>query len=87
MITSVKMEAFLGKRFFPGSFVNQNAARACYFDWNFSDALVRPADSWISIDAPLVDGLTPRVCYDVDAGTFDVRGMLWQLSWPLAYRF
>jgi len=58
-----------------------------YFDWNFSDALVRPADSWISIDAPLVDGLTPRVCYDVDAGTFDVRGMLWQLSWPLAYRF
>jgi hypothetical protein len=53
-----------------------------YFGWDFSDALVRPADACISIDAPLIAGLTPRRCHDVPDGTFEVRGMIWRLSWP-----
>jgi hypothetical protein len=53
-----------------------------YFDWDFSDALVRSASSCVSVDAPLVEGLTPRECHSVSSGTFEVRGMLWRLSWP-----
>ncbi len=58
-----------------------------YFGWHFDEAAVKPADACISIDAPLVDGLAPRRCYDVSGGTFEVRGMLWRLSWPSSCRF
>jgi len=58
-----------------------------YFGWDFTRAAVRPADSWVSIDAPLGAGLVPRECHDVAAGTFEVRGMLWRLTWPAACRF
>ncbi len=52
------------------------------FGWDFGNAVVRPADACISIDAPLIAGLTPRRCDDVSSGTFEVRGMIWRLSWP-----
>ena len=58
-----------------------------YFSWDFSNALVRPADSCVSIDAPLFEGLTPRRCDDVSSGTFQVQHMLWKLSWPSSCRF
>ena len=65
-----------------------NGAYVCsYFGWDFGEALVRPADVWVSIDAPFVEGLTPRECYDVPSGTFQVRRMLWRLSWPSSCRF
>ena len=61
---------------------------ACsYFGWDFAEAAVRPADACVSIDASLVDGLGPRRCHDVSSGTFEVRGMVWRLSWPSACRF
>jgi hypothetical protein len=60
---------------------------SCYFGWDFGEAVVRPADACVSIDAALVDGLGPRRCHDVSCGTFEVRGMLWRLSWPAACRF
>ena len=53
-----------------------------FFDWGFDTAMVRPADSCISIDGPVLDGLAPRRCHDAPAGTFEVRGMVWRLSWP-----
>lgn len=57
-----------------------------YFDWDFSAASVRPADACVGIDAPLLDGLVPRRCSAVPSGTFDIRGMVWKLSWPAPYR-
>jgi hypothetical protein len=58
-----------------------------YFDWSFSEARVRAADSCVAIDAPIIDGLTPRRCYGVRAGTFQVERMLWRLSWPFPCHF
>ncbi len=58
-----------------------------YFGWDFEHAGVRAGDSCIVIHAPLVDGLTPRRCPDVPGGSFEVRGLLWRLSWPEACRF
>ena len=57
------------------------------FDWVFGDALVRPAVVRISIDASLGRGLTPRRCAAVPEGAFDLRGMLWRLSWPAPCQF
>lgn len=53
-----------------------------FFGWDFSAAAIRPADAYVSIDAPLCDGLSPRRCHDVPSGTFEVCGMIWRLSWP-----
>jgi hypothetical protein len=58
-----------------------------YFGWDFSGARVRPADSCLSIDGPLLEGLAPRRCHDVPSGTFEIRGMIWRLTWPGACRF
>lgn len=57
-----------------------------YFGWDFRDALVRPSDSCVSIDAPFLAGLRPRLCHDTASGTFEVRGMIWRLSWPTSVR-
>ena len=65
-----------------------NGSYVCsYFGWDFETAVVRAADSWVSIDAPFIDGLAPRQHYDVRHGTFEVRGMRWRLSWPTSCRF
>ncbi len=53
-----------------------------YFDWDFSRAFVRRARAVGSIDAPLARGLQPRVCHGSDAGTFEIRGMRWRVTWP-----
>lgn len=58
-----------------------------YFGWDFSAARVRAARAALSIDAPLAAGLTPRECTALAAGTFDVRHMVWRLSWPIPCRF
>jgi hypothetical protein len=58
-----------------------------YFGWDFSEAAVRPADACVSIDSSLVDGIVPRHCHDVSSGTFEVRDMVWSLSWPSPCRF
>src|SRR5262245_34463183 len=52
------------------------------FGWDFGEATVRPVSCWLSIDAPLVPGVEPRICLGVASGAFEVRGMLWQLGWP-----
>jgi hypothetical protein len=52
------------------------------FGWDFSDADVRPAAGWVSVDGPLVDGFAPRLCPAVRGGAFEIRGMRWRLSWP-----
>jgi hypothetical protein len=49
---------------------------------DFSEAQVRPSDCRISIDAPLLPGLTPRRCRGAVPGAFEVRSMLWKVSWP-----
>jgi hypothetical protein len=53
-----------------------------YFDLGFADAQTRPLRCAISIDAALIEGLTPQRCYAVPDGAFEVRGMVWHLSWP-----
>jgi hypothetical protein len=58
-----------------------------YFDWNFAAARVRPVSCALSIDAPLVDGPTPRWCHDVPGASLEVADMAWRLSWPLPCRF
>jgi len=61
---------------------------ACsYFGWDFTDARVRPGDACLSLDAPIVAGLTPRRCSGVTLGSFEVRGMMWKLSWPSSCRW
>ena len=51
------------------------------FHWDFERAQVRPADSLVQLRAGLIGG-TNRSCADVPAGTIEVRGMHWKLSWP-----
>jgi hypothetical protein len=67
-------------RLYDGTYVRS------YFGWDFRDATVRPSDSCISIDGPVLTGLEPRRCHDTASGTFDVRGMTWRLSWPSTVR-
>jgi hypothetical protein len=52
------------------------------FDWGFGEALVREAEVHLVIEALLGPGLTPRHCPVVPGGAFELRGMLWRLSWP-----
>ena len=58
-----------------------------YFGWDFVEASTRPGQAFVTIHAPLVPDLAPQRCPDVPAGSFEVRGLLWQLSWPTACRF
>ena len=60
---------------------------ASYFGWDFAEASVRNADSCVSVDAPFLEGLTPRRYHDVPSGTFEVQGMMWRLTWPAPPRF
>ena len=53
-----------------------------YFDWDFTNAHVRPVDACVSIDASFLPGLRPGLHHDAPAGTFEVRDMIWRLSWP-----
>jgi hypothetical protein len=52
------------------------------FSWDFATARARPVRAALAIDAVLADGVTPRACSAVDAGAFEVAGMIWRLSWP-----
>jgi hypothetical protein len=53
-----------------------------YFDLGFSEAQVRPLRCAISIDTALIEGLPLQRCVAVPDGAFEVRGMVWHLSWP-----
>lgn len=53
-----------------------------YFGWDFGGAHVRPARAWVSIDAALADGVAPRWSATLASATFEVRRMVWRLSWP-----
>jgi len=57
-----------------------------YFGWDFASACVRPADACVSIDRPLVPGLTPGDYHDATAGTFEVEALRWRLTWPMPCR-
>jgi hypothetical protein len=57
-----------------------------YFGFDFSAGEVGAADACISIDAPIVAGLTPRTVYDSPSGTVRVRDVIWRLSWPFPCR-
>jgi hypothetical protein len=58
-----------------------------YFGWDFAPARVRAARATLAIDTALADGVTPRSCRSLADGTFEVRRMIWRLSWPAACRF
>jgi hypothetical protein len=52
------------------------------WNWDFGTADVRASDCCVSTDAPLAPGLAPRRYADMAPGSFEVRGMLWRVSWP-----
>jgi hypothetical protein len=58
-----------------------------YFGWDLASASVRSAAAYLSIDAPLVSGLEPRLFHAAPGGSITVRSMKWQLSWPVSCRF
>jgi hypothetical protein len=58
-----------------------------YFGWDFGAAQVRAARLRLSIDQELGPGLVPRRCAGLELGTFEVRRMIWRLSWPEPSRF
>jgi hypothetical protein len=58
-----------------------------YFGWDFGAARVRPARAALSINAGLAQGVNPHSCATVSSGTFEVRRMIWRLSWPVSCRF
>jgi hypothetical protein len=58
-----------------------------YFELDFDAGSVTPADSWISIDAPIMAEVGPHRCYDAPAGTILFNDVIWRLSWPLPCRF
>jgi hypothetical protein len=57
-----------------------------YFDWGLDEADVSGADSYLSIDAPLFDGVSPRRFHDIRSRSFLLYGMNWKLSWPKSSR-
>jgi hypothetical protein len=57
-----------------------------YFAFDFSGGGVGPADAYVSIDALLLPGLSPRRRYDPDSGSVQIRDAVWRLSWPLPPR-
>ena len=57
-----------------------------YFGWDFADAAVRRVGAEVSLDGTLVPGLAPRRCHAVPGGAFEVRNLVWRLSWPAACR-
>jgi len=60
---------------------------ACsYFGWDFAAARVRAADACVSVERPIVAGLPLGDYHDATAGTFEVEGMLWRLTWPMPCR-
>jgi len=67
--------------------LNDRRLVSSYFDWDFREARVRPADGTVTIVAPLVAGSPARESDDLPSGTFEVDGMVWKLSWPGPCRF
>jgi hypothetical protein len=57
-----------------------------YFDWDFSDAEVRPARAAIVIDQPLARHCDPQRSVTLADGTFEVDGLRWRVTWPLRRR-
>jgi hypothetical protein len=55
-----------------------------HFGWDFSGARVRCARAAVSVDAPIAEGLTIDWYEGLRSATFEVRGLMWRLSWPRA---
>ncbi len=75
--------------FFRLPVVGQREDRSLVTSWwtlSFRNALVRPCEAWVSLDESFVPGL-PLGTYPIEQrNAFEIRGMLWQLSWPRAFR-
>lgn len=58
-----------------------------YFEFDFEAGTVEPVDAWISLDAPIVDGIRPRRVAVAPAGSVRITDVIWRLSWPIQPRF
>lgn len=58
-----------------------------YFEVDFDAGVVEPRDAWISIDAPIIAGLSPRRYAAVHAGAVRITDVMWRLSWPVRSQF
>jgi len=58
-----------------------------YFRWELEDMVLRPVAATVSVDAPLSEGCRPGRWTGLPGATFEVRGMLWRITWPMACRF
>jgi hypothetical protein len=59
---------------------------ASYFEFDFSEAQVRPAAAWLEIVEPLAPGIEAGTWHSVPEGGFEVQRMRWRVSWPQPYR-
>ncbi len=59
---------------------------SAYFGWNVPPQGVCAARGYIELDAPMIAGLGPRAFEGAEDGTFQIREMVWRLSWPLPMR-
>lgn len=50
--------------------------------WNLDRALFRRVGATLSVDQPLVRGFGPLTASVPRGGAFEVKSMLWELSWP-----
>jgi hypothetical protein len=69
----------LGRQLVLGRRPDESLVRS-HFDWNFTDAWVRPVRASITIDESLGCGLEPAAA--VDAAGIEVSRMGWRVSWP-----
>ncbi len=58
-----------------------------YFRWELGDALVRPVRAAVSIVGPLAEGNGRGSWQSAPSQAFEVQGMLWRITWPMAPRF
>jgi len=72
----------LGQKAVPGG----DEIIASYFDFDFAEARIRPADAWLEIPEPLAPGLDPGTWRSTRNGGFEVQRMRWRVSWPQPYR-
>jgi hypothetical protein len=52
------------------------------FAWDLGDASARPGDAVVTLAAPIPPTVPARECADLPAGSVEVRGLVWDLSWP-----
>ena len=66
---------------------DDGALVSSYFRWEIDEMSVRPVRATVAIEGPLSEGCPGGRWEGLPETSFEVRGMLWRITWPMACRF